>query len=227
MKTLLKSLLVAVLVGSSTSLLAQDSPNTAQQEAAYTRTITQRADKIVATIGLKDPAKATRVRDVIVQQYRDLRQIHDNRDAQVKAAKDNNLADKATGAAAIKTAQDRAKTRLAFLHTDYLAKLAKELTPEQVDLVKDGMTYGVVQVTYYAYLKMLPDLTEAQKRQIKTWLVEARETAMDEGTSDDKHKVFGKYKGRINNYLSAAGYNLKQAEQNLKTSKPPSGENAK
>jgi hypothetical protein len=51
---------------------------------------------------------------------------------------------------------------------------------------------------------------------------------MDEGTSDEKHKVFGKYKGRINNYLAAAGYNLKAAETNLETSKlPASGTTAK
>jgi hypothetical protein len=31
---------------------------------------------------------------------------------------------------------------------------------------------------------------------------------MDAGSSDEKHSVFGKYKGRINNYLSANGYNL-------------------
>jgi hypothetical protein len=33
---------------------------------------------------------------------------------------------------------------------------------------------------------------------------------MDAGSSDEKHKWFGKYKGRINNYLSAAGYDMKK-----------------
>jgi hypothetical protein len=42
------------------------------------------------------------------------------------------------------------------------------------------------------------------------WLVEARELAMDEGSSEKKHAVFGKYKGRINNYLSAEGYDMKK-----------------
>lgn len=31
---------------------------------------------------------------------------------------------------------------------------------------------------------------------------------MDAGTSKEKHAWFGKYKGRINNYLSAQGYDL-------------------
>jgi hypothetical protein len=45
------------------------------------------------------------------------------------------------------------------------------------------------------------------------WLVEAREVALTAGSAEEKHRVFGKYKGRINNFLSAAGYDLKAAER--------------
>ena len=72
------------------------------------------------------------------------------------------------------------------------------------------MTYRVMPITYAAYQDMLLNLTAEQKEQIYAWLKEARELAMDEGSSDDKHKVFGKYKGRINNYLSGAGYDMKK-----------------
>jgi hypothetical protein len=58
---------------------------------------------------------------------------------------------------------------------------------------------------------MLPGLTEQQKAQILVWLTEAREHAMDAESSEKKHAWFGKYKGRINNYLSAAGYDMKKA----------------
>jgi hypothetical protein len=84
-----------------------------------------------------------------------------------------------------------------------------------VDGVKDGMTYGVAKGTYDVYMKMCPDLTDDQRRRIKAWLLEARELAMDKGSAKAKHAVFGKYKGKINNYLSAAGYDLKEAEKNL------------
>jgi hypothetical protein len=81
--------------------------------------------------------------------------------------------------------------------------------------VKDGMTYGVVAVTYQRYLELFPKLKDEQKREILANLIEAREHAMDAGSSEEKHAIFGKYKGRINNYLSAAGYDLKQAEKDL------------
>ena len=51
-------------------------------------------------------------------------------------------------------------------------------------------------------------LKEEEKAQIMAWLVEAREFAMDAENSNKKHAAFGKYKGRINNYLSKRGYDL-------------------
>ena len=75
------------------------------------------------------------------------------------------------------------------------------------------MTYRVMPLTYKAYLDMLLNLTGEQKAKIYNWLKEARELAMDEGSSDDKHGVFGKYKGKINNYLSSLGYNMKAEEK--------------
>jgi hypothetical protein len=72
------------------------------------------------------------------------------------------------------------------------------------------MTYSVFPKTYAAYVDMIPSLKQEQKDKIYNWLKEARELAMDEGSSERKHAVFGKYKGRINNYLSAEGYDVKK-----------------
>jgi hypothetical protein len=44
-------------------------------------------------------------------------------------------------------------------------------------------------------------------------LIEAREYAIDGGSSEEKHRWFGEYKGRINNYLSKEGYNLDQERE--------------
>ena len=70
---------------------------------------------------------------------------------------------------------------------------------------------------------MIPSLTEGQKKYIMDCLIEAREHAMDAGSSDKKHWWFGKYKGRINNYLSAEGYDIqkerKEWEKRLKAEK--------
>ena len=98
------------------------------------------------------------------------------------------------------------------------------LNEEQIEAVKDGMTYGVVKVTYEATLDMIPSLKEEEKVQIYAWLVEAREFAMDAENSNKKHAAFGKYKGRINNYLAKRGYNLtKEREEWAKRVKARGG----
>ncbi len=176
-------------------------------DADYTRVITGRADNIVKALEIADADKKARIRDIIVQQYRDLNVIHTQRDKEIEAAK--TAMDKASAEARVKSIREQADSRVKQLHQSYLAKLSAELTPAQVDQVKDGMTYGTLPVTYRAYLAQVPELTDAQKQQIMTYLVEARELAMDGGTSEEKHAVFRKYKGKINNYLSAQGYKLK------------------
>lgn len=153
------------------------------------------------------------MRDLVASQYRNLRDIHDVRDAAIKSLKQKAGDDAAARDASVKAAQDDASLKMNTLHRKFVARLTAELSPQQVDQIKDGLTYGVVQVTYKHYLELLPDLTPEQKSEILANLLEAREYAMDGGSSKEKHEWFGKYKGRINNYLSAAGYNMKQAEQ--------------
>jgi len=99
---------------------------------------------------------------------------------------------------------------LIMLHKSYEKQLKKKLSSEQVESVKNGMTYNVFPNTYKAYQEMMPDLTVEQKKQIFDYLFEAREHAMDAESSEKKHAWFGKYKGRINNYLSAQGIDMKK-----------------
>ena len=187
-------------------LIAAEAPAPkAEEEAAYTATITDRAQKHVAALKLDDPAKAERVRDAIVKQYRALRDLHAARDAKLKGlpAGDESKAQ----ADAMKVESESAVKKR---HDEFLAELSAELNETQVETIKDEMTYNVVRVTYDGFIDMIPQLTEPQKAYILTQLKEAREIAMDQGSSREKHGVFGKYKGRINNYLSKEGYDLKQ-----------------
>ena len=177
--------------------------------------LVQRAEKIVAQLQLADSVQAARVRDLVAAQYAALRPVHEARDAAIKVARALPEADKATIDAAVKTARDTATARQCELHYAFLARLATELSPAQIEQIKDGMTYGVVPNTFKVYQEMLPDLTPEQRTQILAWLTEAREHAMDAGSSDEKHGWFGKYKGRINNFLSKAGYDMKQAERDM------------
>lgn len=181
-----------------------------QDDAEYTKVLTQRAEKIVETLGITDQNVYQRVTNVIVEQYKGLGIIHDTHDAQVKDAKSKAGNDKAAAETAVNALQNETNAKLYDLHCAYIGSLSAELTNEQIDQVKDGMTYGVVQVTYRSYQDMIPSLKEEEKRQLLAWLIEAREHAMDASSSKKKHEWFGKYKGRYNNYLSKQGYDIQK-----------------
>lgn len=182
-----------------------------QSEADYNKVITERAGKIVTTIGITDSVKFKKVREVIANQYKSLGTIHDGRNADAKTIKDAAGADKNAANVKIAALDSSVNQKLSVLHKEYLTKLGKELTPDQITGVKNGMTFNVLNVTYNAYMDELPNLNDAQKTQIMAWLVEARELAIDAESANKKHEVFGKYKGRINNYLSKQGYDMKKA----------------
>ena len=199
MKALAAALAFLVLTGIS---LAQ---NTAEAEAAYTRTITQRSTTIVEALAVADTAQSNRVLNVLINQYRTLNAWHSTNDATLKALKKKNDD-------AAKTEAAKVRATLKPIHDQFLQDLAAAgMSPTQIETVKDRMTYGKLKVTYDAYCEIMPNLTDAQKVRIKELLTEAREEAMDGGSADEKSDIFNRYKGKINNYLTAEGHNVGQA----------------
>ncbi|WP_290159695.1 DUF3826 domain-containing protein [uncultured Duncaniella sp.] len=181
------------------------------RDPAYVESIVNRSKKIVDKLGISDQKKADDVTTIIANRYFKLNDIYTARDAKVKSAKETLTGDAKNEA--VQAAQNEKDAALYRSHFEFPADLSLYLTPEQIDAVKDGMTYGVVKVTYDSHLDMIPTLTDEEKAQIMAWLIEARELAMDAETSNKKHEVFGKYKGRINNYLAKRGYDLKKERE--------------
>ncbi|QNL52249.1 DUF3826 domain-containing protein [Olivibacter sp. SDN3] len=176
----------------------------------YTRAITARSEKIVNKLSLDEP-KHSKVLKIIIKQYRDLNDIdadYSDKRAAIGQNADNNQREYLMDQLDVVSEKKREK-----IHHRYLRKLNRHLTESQVEKVKDEMTYNVLPITYKNYLDMLPKLTAEQQRQILDYLTEAREKAMDAGSAKEKHAWFGKYKGKINNYLSAEGVETKKARE--------------
>ncbi|PAC28887.1 DUF3826 domain-containing protein [Flectobacillus sp. BAB-3569] len=205
--------ITALLLGFVLLGNAQNAQDISAKEAAYTKTITDRADKIVQKLEVKKEKKALKVRDIIANQYRNLNDIHEQKKNSILALKSNTSFNKEQLTAEIQKVEQKTEADQNILHEKYIKSLSKQLSDTQVEAVKDGMTYNVLPNTYKAYQEMLPDLTKEQKKQILDYLTEAREHAMDAETSEKKHAWFGKYKGKINNYLSAQGVDMKKAGQ--------------
>lgn len=202
-------IVLLVIFAGSADLKAQNSIVGKQRDEAYWEVVSKRAEKIVSVLDIEDSAQSERVRNLIAQQYYDLNSIHDRCKAEKGKLKEKG-GSREQVKAEMKALQTSADSELTVLHQKYIVNLSDELSPEQIEGVKNGMTYGVLPITYAGYLDMIPELKEEEKQQIMIWLTEAREHAMDAGSSEEKHGWFGKYKGRINNYLSARGYDLKK-----------------
>jgi hypothetical protein len=177
-------------------------------DPVYINVTNERAAKIVTKLALANPEKEKTVTEIIAQQFRDLSEIQDGRDAEIKKIKEDSSLSKEIQNEKIDQLKATADKEIEKLHKSYLKKLGTQLSEDKIIAVKDGMTYGVLPITVAGYNDMLPNLTAEQKDYIYKALVEAREFAMDGGSSKEKHAWFGKYKGRINNYLSKAGYDL-------------------
>lgn len=199
-------MMALLLVAGFTSARAVDL-NKENRDPKYVSSIVGRSQKIVDKLGMTDAKQAEEVRNVIANRYFELNDIYEIRDAKVKEIKESTLAGDAK-AQALAAAENEKESALYRSHFAFPAALSLLISPEQIEAVKDGMTYGVVKVTYDSHLDMIPSLTQEEKAQIMAWLIEAREFAMDAENSNKKHEAFGKYKGRINNYLAKRGYNL-------------------
>ena len=166
----------------------------AGRDPQYVENILRRARKVTDELSLTWTPRGENVRNIVANRYFQLNDIYAERDSLKKTDK--------------KWAEAQCDSKLYRSHFSFDANLSRYLDPSRIERVKDVMTFNVVKVTYDAQCDMIPTLKDEEKQQILRWLKEARELAIDAESSKKKHEVFGKYKGRINNYLSRRGYDL-------------------
>ncbi len=180
-----------------------------QADDDYMKVLSDRAGKIVKTLDLSDREVYERVVKTVAEQYRSVGEINDYAAATKKEISESTK-DKTEKEKLLEALENETKAKLYDLQAVFLGNLAADLSNDRIEKIKDGMTYGVLRVTYDSYLDMIPSLKPEEKRQIYAWLAEAREHAINASSSKDKHGWFGKYKGRINNYLSKQGYDIQK-----------------
>ena len=198
-----KILIISLLLLSTWMSAGAVDLNKENRDPKYVESIVNRSQKIVDKLGLTDKQVAEDVRNIIANRYFELNDIYEIRDAKVKKVKESGLTGEAKNEA-LKAAENEKDAALYRSHFAFPANLSLFLDEKQIEAVK---------VTYDSHLDMIPTLKDEEKAQIYAWLVEAREFALDAENSNKKHAAFGKYKGRINNYLAKRGYDLKKERE--------------
>jgi hypothetical protein len=177
----------------------QPSGALAAPSAEVEKSINARADSIVKNLNLEDPAKSARVHDSITSYLLAIHQWHQQNDAHLKQL------GKSGG-----NESDQIQAQRHAIHDAFITKLSADLSPEQMDTVKEKLTGGQMMATYHNYPEIVPNLTDAEKAKVLEVLKQAREEAMDSGSRNERIAIFKKYKGQINNYLNANGHNVAQ-----------------
>jgi hypothetical protein len=210
-----------VLAGGSFSIQAQTDAAPAAGAADKEKAAQEKRIKpVLAALKLTEAAKEAKAHDILAAWFKALRVWHAENDAQIKSLwNDFNQARSAQNVANANAALAKIDGVYASFkpqHEKFLSDLSSVLTPEQVEMVKDVLTVNKVKVTYDVYLQIFPTLTDAQKAVVLQNLKDAREHAIDCEAMTEKSAFFKKYKIKIeDDYLTAQGYNPKQARQDF------------
>ena len=212
-------LLTVILMGGFTNLPAQThepsiapAPVAADQEQ---KTLEKHIKPILTALNLNETAKVTKVREILAAQIKALDAWHAEHDSQIKSLwnqfnKARGKQDETSADAALAQI-DGVYASLKLQHEDFVSDLSSVLSQEQVETVKDTLTINKVKITFNAYGQIFPGLTEEQKAFILKNLKAAREEAIDAGAMTEKSAFFKKYKIKIEAYLTAQGYDVKQS----------------
>jgi len=212
-------LICALVVSATAAAMAQQATlpaSDAEREAFYAEVLDRRVDGIMKPLALTDTNKAERVREVLLLQYRTLRLRDEVIDAQL-VSEGKEPTDLAARAGLRKQLSQP-------LSEWFVAVLAVDLAPAQVETIKDEMTYHKVKVTYDAYCEIIPNLTEAEKAKTFELLKAARDEAIGGGSAPEKSAIFQEYKDQINAYLVAQGHDVKKAFEDWEAKQAAKGQ---
>lgn len=172
--------------------------------------IDAKADHLLAAIKLDNPAKAARVKTVMGTWLVTMGNWHQQHDpelnelwAQWNKARSASPNDEFPGERVFQQIKDvYASLKPAY---DLLTrKMASELTPEQIDAIKESWSRkpGMTR-TYNAYLQIVPDLADDQKKVIHDQLLSAREDAMLTDYDREIVNIYKCHKIKVQAYIGA------------------------
>jgi hypothetical protein len=162
----------------------------------------------VASLDLKDDAKAKRVRDAVTIHLVAVRDWHNSHPFTLTPAG----IDPSTGN--MLSEMDRqliiCSTKPRSVHDNLMRVLRSELDSSQVESILNKYTIGKVAFTLKGYQAIVPDLTAKEEAEILKNLKQAREQAIDYKSIREISAIFEIYKTRCEQYLNNNGRNWRQ-----------------
>jgi hypothetical protein len=182
--------------------------DTAAPDEATRKKAEQKAGKLVDSLNLTDTEKASKAKAVAAEWLVVMIGWHKEHDAELAGlwgewnkARAVVPKDEFPGEViAVKIEGVYASLKPAY--DDVIRRLSAELTPEQVDALKESWSRspGMTR-TYNSYLEIVPDLTEKDKQVIKDRMLLAREAAMLTDADREIVSIYKRHKVKVEQYV--------------------------
>ncbi len=195
---------LVLTLAAALSLAAADAP----ADAAAQKRAEGKAARMVDALKVTDAAKAERAKALAAGWLGTVRAWHQLHDAQL-----NDLWSQWNKARAvvpkdefpaevIATRIDDLYASLRPAYAEFITALSAELTPEQVDAFKEAWSRSPgMKRTYNAFLEIVPDLTDADKKVISDRLQRAREDAMLTDADKEIVTIYKRHKVKVEAYV--------------------------
>jgi hypothetical protein len=175
---------------------------------AMQKRIDQKVARLIDTAKVADAAKVERVKAIGAEWFAALFAWHEANDAQLDAlwvqwnkARAVVPKDEFPGEL-IATKIEETYASLQPAYAGYIQRLSGELTPEQIDAVKEAWSRSPgMRRTYNSYLEIVPDLSERDKEVIRARLHLAREAAMLTDADREIVNIFKRHKVKVEQYI--------------------------
>jgi hypothetical protein len=199
--------ILAALAGGLATRAADPVPAAPLDEATRKK-IDQKATNIVKSLKIADEEKAAKVKTVTTDWLAAMTTWHKQNDAEL-----TRLWGEWNKARAVVPKDEYPGEVIAYqieavygslkpAYGKFVERLSAELTPEQVDSIKEAWSRspGMAR-TYGAYLETVPDLAEKDKEVIKGYMLKAREAAMLTDADKEIVNIYKRYKVKVEQYV--------------------------
>jgi hypothetical protein len=183
-------------------------PASAAIDAATQKRADDKAGRLLNTLKLDDTAKSERVKGLLSEWYVTMWAWHQEHDPKLKelwaqwnqaravVPKDEFPAE------VIAHRIDDVYAALKPAYRAFVEKLSAELSPEQVDTLKETWSRSPGKKrTYNAYLEIVPDLNDEQKKVILERMDMAREDAMLTDSDKEIVAIYKRHKVKVEAYV--------------------------
>jgi hypothetical protein len=165
----------------------------------------KKASVWVDSLKLQDPGKEVRVKAVILEHLKAVRDWNNEHPSATVPEGINPFSGNPLSVIDREVIANSARPK--SIHERLMAGLRKELTAEEVEKVLDFYTIGKVAFTMKGYYAIVPDLTSEEAAVILGYLKEAREMAVDYKSMKQISAIFEIYKTKSEQYLNSKGRN--------------------